>query len=202
MPVNNDNIYELVNVPGRNGLQISTVSKSTSPYRYNQSGSKSPWWMVSIKASKELLSSTVEGNSIYKNFAELYGFHIAAWREVSSDVSNQLFTSAMIQHEDVIILIPSGGYIADLENAMCSGTPVVKIIIQGTGWINNALKPFVTISFENSFILSVTQDGDRTFVTFRASEKSHTFFVHDQKGASKGQSVCTANLLENTSELG
>jgi hypothetical protein len=203
MPVKEpvDGAYELIDMPGAEDLQILATTKSTSSHWHNRSGSKAPWWMVSIKTSKELLSSSVEGNSAYKNFAELYGFHVLAWREVSTDVSNQLFTSAMIRHEDCVILIPNGGYVAELENAMNSGTHITKIVIQGIGWFNNALKPFTTISFDNSFILAVVQDLDRAFIKFRVHCKSHTFFVYDQKGTSSGQSICSIKLDENTSDL-
>jgi hypothetical protein len=193
--------YEVVNVPGSEDLRILAVSKSIGMPTEKAIGSKTPWWMISIKGEKELLSSTVEGNSIYKNYAELYGFQIDVSREVSSDISNQLFTSAMIKHEDCIVLIPNGGYIAELENLMNSGKPITKVSIQGTGWYNNALKPFTTIVFDNCYIISITHDLDRAFVRFRVQDKTHTFFVHDQKGQSSGQSICTVMLGDNTNSV-
>ncbi|MDR0631471.1 MAG: hypothetical protein LBF66_02800 [Holosporales bacterium] len=193
--------YELISVPGTEDLRILTVAKSIGMPTEKATGSKTPWWMISIKGTKELLSSTVEGNSIYKNYAELYGFQIDVSREVASDVSNQLFTSAMIKHEDCIVLIPNGGYVAELENLMNSGKPVTKISIQGIGWYDNALKPFTSIVFDDSYIISVTHDLDRAFIRFRVQDKTHTFFVHDQKGKSSGQAMCALKLADNTSTL-
>jgi hypothetical protein len=193
--------YEVVKVPGSEDQCILAISKKIGMPTDKSVGSKTPWWMISMKGDKEILSSRVEGNSIFKDYAELYGFQIDASREVSTDVSNHLFTSAMIQHEDCIVLIPNGGYVAELENIMNSGKPVTKISIQGIGWYNNVLKPFTSIVFDNVFILAVTQDLDRVFIRFRVQDKTYTFFAHDQTGNSSGQSLCFIQLSNNTSTL-
>jgi hypothetical protein len=195
------NPYELVEMPGSEDLRIIAISKSVGRHPDNHAGSRTPWWMISINDGKEILCSTVDSSSPYKTYAELYGFHIDVSREVSSDIGNQLFTSAMIKHDDCIALIPNGGYIAELENIMNSGKPVKKITIQGIGWFSNALKPFTTIIFLDSYILAITHNLDRAFIRFRVKDKTHTFYVYDQKGTSSGQSICTVKLGDNTSEL-
>lgn len=201
--VENSIPYELIDVPGEEDVRILAISRSTSHSHYNESGSKSPWWMISMKHGSELLSSTITGSrdstTVYNKFAELYGFHIESSRETVADLANQLFTSAMIKHEDCIVILPNGGYATDIENAMYTGKPMSEIKIICLGWFDGALNITQMIFFENSYIIALTHDLDRIVVKFRVQKKTYTYFDRNQDSTVvSGQAVCTLDLSENT----
>lgn len=195
-------IYELVHVPGYSDLQILAVSRSVSPYHFYESGSKSPWWMISMKAKAELLSSSVDGKDgdiTFAKCAELYGFQVDVSRRTEQTVSSQLFTSARIQHDDCIVLIPNGGYIADIETNMTNNTVLPLIHIVCVGWFEGKLQVYQKIKFEHSRVTQVIPDLDRVFVRFRVLKKTYTFIPFDQETSKKGgQAVCTIDISKNT----
>ena len=189
--------YEVVEIPGQDGDRILITTSSTSQYFNNPSGSKSPWWMISMQVDgKEILSSSVSTKP-FDTFAELYGFQIEASRTTSPDIGNKLITSAMIRHEDCIVVIPYGGYVANIENKMYAGTRIGIINISCLGWIKGKLEVYQRITFTNPFITSVTHDLDRAFVRFRVMKKNHSYIVFNQIGEKGGQSICVLDLAAN-----
>lgn len=209
---NSDAIYELIEVPGADNIQILAVSRSTSQFHYTDVGSKSPWWMISMKRAekknsktkKDILFSSLEGKENdkikYENFAELYGFFIDAYRATNTDITNQLFTSAMIRHDDCIVLIPNGIYVADIENAQLTGKPF-DIVIICIGWIQGELHMYQKIEFKNAYVLSVNQALDRAFIRFRVQTKTWTFIPYTQEGEKKGQAICEVDFSKNSNKI-
>jgi hypothetical protein len=190
--------YDLINVPGVDDFRLLVSNYNLENYRTEHAGSKTPWWMVSMKAGKELLCSTVKGNDKAKDYAELYGFQIEIRRESSRDLGNQLFTSAMIKHEDCIISIPNAGYAAELENYMYMGKPIKTITMMCLGWFAGKLEPYQKLVFSDSYLVGVTHDLDKLFVKFRIQNKTHIFTVYDRYTAVKGgQSTCSINFSTN-----
>ncbi|MDR0633125.1 MAG: hypothetical protein LBF84_03225 [Holosporales bacterium] len=193
--------YEIANVPGMGDLKVIVVSESTSQFFNNPNGSKSPWWMVSMKAdNKEVLSSTVTA-APYKDYTELFGFYIESYVVFSSTIANKLFVSSII-HEDCIIVIPNAGYVADLEQKMHSGVLFGMITIVCLGWIKGTLQVYHRITFTNSFLVSIIPDLDRAFVRFRVVKKNHTFIPFSQAGVKAGQSMCLIDLTTDTTSAG
>lgn len=211
--MNDSEPYEMLDIPGHEGFQVLVVSRSTSHSSYNEEGSKSPWWGISMKCEgKEILTSTVVGEEgkgkgsrdaklEYKNFAELYGFHISAFRYTLSDQANQLYTSSMIMHEDVVVVLPNAGYAATIENAMNVGNLMDEIYLICYGWFKGKLDISQSIKFENAYIITLTHDLDRIIVRFRAHRKNYTYYAWKQDGTADGQSVCELDLEKNTSKM-
>jgi hypothetical protein len=189
--------YEVADIPGMGGLKIIVVSGSTIPFFDNPSGSKSPWWMIEMRVDdKHVLSSTVTQKK-YSNFAELFGFHVESRVVLSSTIANRLFISSII-HEDCIVVIPNGGYVADLEHKMYSGAVFNRISLVCLGWIKGKLEQYHRVTFLDSILVEITPDLDRVFVRFRVVKKKQTFIPFTQVGAKKGESICYINLRHNT----
>lgn len=205
-----DDSYEMLEVPGEEGFQVLTLSRSTSHLTYSEEGSKSPAWGVSMKCEdKEILSSTVatdskqqrrDKNIKYENFAELYGFHVSSFRYTLSDQANQLYTSSAIMHEDVVIVIPNAGYAINIENAMNAGNLINEVHLICYGWFKGALDISQSVKFLNCYIVTVTHDLDRLIVRFRANSKVHTYYNWKQDGTPNGQTVCVLDLEYNVSQ--
>lgn len=202
--------YEMLEIPGEEGFKVLVVSRSTSHSTYNEEGSKSPWWGISMKCEdKEILTSTVETDSKktrrdktikYENFAELYGFHISSFRYTLSDQANQLYTSSAIMHEDVVVIIPNAGYGINIENAMNVGNLINEVHIICYGWFKGTLDISQSVKFLNCYIITVTHDLDRLIVRFRAHAKVYTYFHWTQDGKPEGQTACVLDLGVNTSQ--
>lgn len=192
MPVPNDP-YELVTVPGEEDIQLLAVSRSTSHSHRNESGSKSPWWMVRIDIEgKEVTISNMDGKDdagvAFKTYAELFAFHIECSRDTDNEITNQLFTSGSLRHEDLIIYIYGADYITDIENAMHNGKTVTEITIVEIGLIKEQWAVFQKIVFNTSRVIKITHDLDRTFVFFRINKKTVTYTSYDQTGKKEGNS--------------
>jgi hypothetical protein len=189
--------YEVASIPGNGDLKIIVNSGSSIPFFDNPSGSKSPWWMISMKADNaEVLCSTVS-LAPYTSYAELFGFHIESRVVILPTIANRLFISSII-HEDCIVVIPNGGYIADLEHKMYSGVMFGQITLVCLGWIKGKLEVYHRITFMNSILVEITPDLDRAFIRFRVVKKNHTFIPFSQVGVKKGQAMCILNLETNT----
>ncbi len=134
--------YSLIQIPGRSDLRIPVVDDTSSSDGGGAlSGVQSPEWMVQIDS---LLTSAVEG---YTNYAQLFGWYGESSRYTSGDLSSSLFTSAMLRHSDLIIVIPNGGYAATIETLMNSGTPIQQLSIVRLGNINSQTVTLQTLKY-------------------------------------------------------
>lgn len=197
-----DTVFEEVDVPGMSGMRILSVSKAVNNFDKTNFGTKTPWYMVSLKVNSEILSSNIDGKygtNEYKNFCELFGFHIAVSRETGENVNDQLFTAGCIKHENCTIHIPQSDYAVELGNFMNNGTIIKEIKIVGLGRYNDEMQPYEEIIFEDSSIVSIIPSGDDLFVTFNVSKKERFFRYFDQTGKPGGKAVCKVDIYKDTS---
>jgi type VI protein secretion system component Hcp len=149
---------------------------------------------------KQILESTVKEKTEHelKEKAELFGFYLTTSRAVNPNIGNLLFTSAMIKHGDCTIVIPNGGYVPSIELYMHCGQPFEEISISCYGVFANKIEEYLIVTFKDSYVNSVTQDGDRVFVRFRVAKKMHKFIEFNQNDAKKaGNSVCEFDFVAN-----
>src|SRR3569833_1151189 len=112
--------YQVVGIMGQaRQVQVPMIDDGSSDLK----AIKSPEWMVKLD---DIVFSSV---SDFEDYCELFGWYAEAGRITSGDISNQLFTSATLCHSDIVIIIPSGGYAAQLQTQMNMGRMISKMTI-------------------------------------------------------------------------
>lgn len=197
--------YELVDVPGAEDVKILALSRSTTHTHHDESGAKSPWWMICIEiagkaVTESLISGSADGLSL-KTFAELHGFHIEGGINDNCEITNQLFGSGTRRHDDVVVIMQNANYLADIENAMHNGKFLTKVTIVETGILKSSWAVFQKIVFEDNLVLSIVHDLDRVFVRFRIKKKTVTYTSYDLKGTKEGNASFELDFSTHSNKI-
>lgn len=142
-----------------------------------------PEWMIAID---DLLSSTVEG---FDKACELLGWYAEAGRITTGNTANQLFTTATVQHSNVVIVIPNGIFGPTIEVKMNTGANLALIKISRIANITDQRVPLQEIEYTNCKIETIQQQLDRLVVTFRPETRQNTVYKYKQDGSKEGQAV-------------
>lgn len=160
-------------------MDVPTVSPSIQ----HDGRVSTPEWMIAID---DLLSSSVDG---FDTASELLGWYAEAGRITAGNTANQLFTTATVQHSNVVIIIPNGIFGPTLEVKMNTGANIALIKISRIANITDQKVPLQEIEFANCKIETIQQQLDKLYITFRPETKQNTVYQYDQTGAKKGQAV-------------
>lgn len=182
--------FTFTEISGKNKFRIATTDTSTP----EDGGVKSPEWMIKIG---DLLTSEVED---FNDYCELFGWYGESSRLTTGDISNQLFTSATLKHSDLIVILPNGGYGAQLESKMNLGIPLPIVQIVRLGNIKSTKVKLQVVDFTLCRIQSFQQQLDRLIVSLSISSKTNTVYVYDINGTNKGQMVSRVDYAKNTAE--
>lgn len=150
-----------------------------------------PEWMVMIDS---LLSSSIEGTPLgtganLKKCTELLGWYSEQARLTQGNTANQLFSTAAVQHSSVIIVIPTGDYIASLETKMYTGANIAAIKLIRLANITDLKVPLQYITYTNCRIESTQQQLDKFILSFRPEKRQNTIVQYHQDGTKKGNNV-------------
>lgn len=161
---------------------------------------RSPEWMVAI-AGTTTAASTITG---YIDYTELFGWTADSARETRGFTGNQLYTSGALQHSDVMIEIPNGGFSPTLEINMNNGVQIATITLVRLAHIDQAsttgnIVPLQEIVFTNCLIQALQQRLDRLIVTFRFSKRQNTVYQYGQNGVLVGRTASVTDYSLNTS---
>ncbi len=183
--------YRIIQPGGMGRVQIPTTDTSI-PGDTENIGVKSPEWM--IKMDKILESKVAD----FEDYAELFGWFAQSARYTSSDIGNNLFTSATLRHSDVRIIIPNGGYAAKLENKMNLGEDIDEMIIVRLGNIKAVKIPLQIITYEVCRIQSFQQELDRLILSLNITKKQNVVFSYGQDGDPLGQTASEVDYSKHT----
>ena len=153
---------------------------------------KSPEWMIRLD---KIVFSAVTG---YETHTELFGWYSESGRFTLGDVSNQLFTSATLSHSDVVVIIPNGGYAADLQTSMNAGRLIERASLVHLGNVGQTKVKLQEIIHEQCRIQNFQQQLDRLVLHLQVTTKTDTHFVYDRSGQIKGQMVTSVNYAQNS----
>lgn len=151
-----------------------------------------PEWMISID---EDLASTIEG---YEQCCELFGWYADESRLTNSSTANDLYSSATVQHSNVVVLIPNGVFSPILEQKMAKGVNISSVKITRLGNIEDMKKELQTVEYTECKIEALQQQFDRLIVSIRPETKCNTVYSYDQTGRLNGQNVMTIDFTKNT----
>lgn len=181
--------YQVVGMMGRTDrvVQVPITEDPSSDLQLV----RSPEWMVKLD---DIVFSSI---SNFEDYCELYGWYAEAGRFTSGDVSNQLFTSATLRHSDVIIIIPSGGYAAQLQTHMNLGRMIRQMTIVHLGNVEQSKVKLQEIVHDQCRIQNYQQQLDRLVLHIQVTAKTDTHFVYDRSGQIKGQMVTAVNYSQN-----
>jgi hypothetical protein len=142
-----------------------------------------PEWMISID---DLLSSTIEG---FEDCSELYGWFAEQGRLTKGRSGNQLFSTAAVQHSNVLIVLPAGIFIPTLETKMNTGSNLALIKIVRLANMTDLKVSLQEIEYTNCLIDSMEQQLDNIVISFRPETRQNTIFKYKQDGSKEGQAV-------------
>lgn len=182
--------YTITEIPGKTKLRVATTDTTTPA----DGGVKSPEWMIKID---DMLQSEVEN---FNDYCELFGWYGESSRLTTGDISNQLFTSATLKHSDLVIIIPNGGYGAQLETKMNLGIPLNVVQVVRLGNVKSTKVKLQVIDYTLCRIQSFQQQLDRLVLCLSITGKTNTVFVYDVNGSNKGQMVSHVDYAKNTAE--
>ena len=185
------NNYQIINLPGKRDVRIATVDTSD---RGDTPAVKSPEWMVKIDG---LMQSSVAG---FKDYVELFGWYAESSRYTSPDISGPLFTSSALRHSDLVLVIPYGGYCAQLESNMNLGVAISNLNIVRLGNIGQMKVVIQLIEYKTCKIQSCQQQLDRMILHVMIGSKTNTVYVYGQDGQSQGQMVSQVDYINNTAQ--
>jgi hypothetical protein len=151
---------------GRKDFYVPAVEKLYSPIDENTSSKATPEWMVKIDGVTE---SEIIG---YINCSELLGWFGESARKINGN--NTQYPAASLRHSEVVVIIPTGGHLAKLENKMNNGEvlPEVEIINFADG------KTLQSIKYGHCTINSIQQELDRFVVKMNVVSKENTIKVY------------------------
>jgi hypothetical protein len=221
VPVGADGFPGSGRLPLVAGFEQMLVSQTNGGLGY---GVAMPKWMVRINAGSELFSSGITSNDFAKNCIDLHGFHISVRRHSAADIraassaspansrsagmsngdwqrcerSADLFTSVQIKHDNCTILIPSGGHITELENCLYKKKTVATVSLFCFDMFGGTMDVSQEITFQDSLIVSVSQNVNKVFVQFRVKQKTHSYTHHDSNTNAKGGvATCSMDFTTN-----
>lgn len=186
------------------GISIPMVNPSI----VHTSHVSTPEWMVMID---DLLNSTIEGTPSGTDInlttcAELLGWFSEQARLTKGNTSNQLFSTAAIQHSSVVIAIPMGEYVASLENKMNTGSNIaaIKLIRLGNyGDAAESLKaPLQIITYTNCRLESTQQQLDKIVLSFRPETRENNIVRYGQDGLKVGNNVSFFDYTKGSIDAG
>jgi len=161
----------------------STSIPTVNPNIRHTNNVSVPEWMIKID---DLLSSTITNLEAY---SELLGWHAEQARLTKGRVGGQLFSTAAVQHSNVLIVMPAGIYIPTLETKMNTGANIGLIKIVRLANIGNLKVSLQEIEFTNCKIDSMEQQLDEIIISFRPAARKNTIIQYKQDGSKKGQAV-------------
>lgn len=151
-----------------------------------------PEWMISID---DLLSSSIEN---FETFSELYGWFAEQARLTKGYTSDQFFSTASVQHSNVIIVLPAGIYIPTLESKMNMGANIALIKIVRLSNNGDVKQSNQEIEFTNCKIESMRQELDNIIISFRPETRQNTIIQYGQDGTKLGQAVTKFDYTTGT----
>lgn len=163
--------YDLLEVPGFDGLQIAVIPAMHRSETPDDVGVRRCDWTVAIDTL-----------FLPEPSVELYGWYAESERETGTDVGNQVFTSARLSHSPLVLVIPNGKHLADLENAMAKGKLIETIVVTHLVNIDGVSLPTQINTFGSCFVTGVQQYLDYIIASFRICEKQIQCTAFNQHG--------------------
>ena len=188
MSTNNDQ-YNLRSLSDR-----SSSVRMVDPSIRHTNNVSTPEWMIKID---DLLSSTIEK---FEGFADLYGWHAEQARLTKGRLANQLFSTAAVQHSNVLIVLPLGIYIPMLETKMNSGGNIALIKIVRLANVGDLKVSLQEVEYTNCKIDSMEQQLDEVIISFRPEARQNTIIKYAQDGSKKGQAVSKFDYTKGVGE--
>jgi hypothetical protein len=136
-------------------------------------------------------SSTLNGLT---KFCQLFGYKELINRSINPHTTGQIFPSGSLTASNVMISIPTGKYIADLQTQLFKGGEIKDITIRQLANIKNTNTVIMEIKYSICYITEFEPDGNRSLFTFRFSQRKQTFTAYDQKGKKQGKAASQIDL--------
>lgn len=171
--------YGHVSLTGDRSINIPVVD----PKIQHTNSITTPEWMISID---NLLSSNVDG---YETYAELFGWFAEQARLTKGSTASQLFSTAAVQHSNVLIVIPNGMYLPQMEVVMNSGANISTVKIVRLANITDLKVPLQEVEYTNCKIDSIQQQLDEIIISIRPETRMNTVIQYGQDGGKLGQNV-------------
>jgi hypothetical protein len=166
----------------------------SNPNINHQNRVKTPEWMISID---DLMNSTIEN---FEDHAELFGWYAEQSRITEGSAANNLFSTATVQHSNVIIVIPNNIYGPTLEFKMNSGANIAKIHIVRLSNVGDLKVPLQEINYTNCRVESIQQELDKLIISFRPETRENTVIKYKQDGSKEGQAVTKFDYTKGSGE--
>lgn len=171
--------YGTIPLAGEAGITIPVVD----PHIKHTNSVTTPEWMISID---KFLSSSIEG---YEDYTELYGWVAEQARLTKGSTATQLFSTAAVQHSNILIVIPNGLYLPLLETAMNAGSNLARVKIVRLANITDLKVPIQEVEYMNCKIDSIQQKLDEIILSIRPETRMNTVVQYAQDGSKLGQNV-------------
>ncbi|MDR1208351.1 MAG: hypothetical protein LBJ89_03290 [Holosporales bacterium] len=183
--------YELLDIPGLDNLKIAITPKMRRN-ESDDSGVRTREWTL-----------TMDTVFLPTTFIELFGWYAESERETGTDVGNQLFTSSSIKHSELVVVIPCGKHLADLENMLASGELISNVIITRFIRIGIFIElPIQINTFRGCYITMVQQYLDYLIVRLRISKKTVVCTAFDQDGFPSGVGLFNVSFISGATGFG
>ena len=153
-----------------------------------------PEWMIQID---DLLSSTIEK---FEKFSELYGWSAEQGRLTKGHTSNNLFSTAAVQHSNVRIVLSAGIFIPTLDTKMNTGANISLIKIVRLANVGDMKVSLQEIEYKNCKIESMEQQLDHLIISFRPETRQNKIIKYKQDGSKEGQAVSKFDYTKGTGE--
>jgi hypothetical protein len=183
--------YELLDIPGLDNLKIAITPKMRRE-EGDDSGVRTREWTL-----------TMDSLFLPTTFIELFGWYAESERETGTDVGNQLFTSSSIKHSELVVVIPCGKHLANLENMLASGELMSNVVI--TRFIRIGLfveLPIQINTFKDCYVTMVQQYLDYLIVHLRISKKTVVCTAFDQQGYPSGVGMFNVSFVAGGASFG
>lgn len=175
--------YDLLDIPGLEDFKIAVIPAMNRSETDEDTGVRFCEWTL-----------TMDKIFAPHMFIELYGWYAESERETGTDVGNQLFTSSSIKHSELIVVIPCGKHLADLDNKLAHGSLISYVVISHLIKLNGKTIPIQVNTFEKCFITGVQQYLDYLIVRMRIHKKTVICTAFDQKGVLSGVGMYEVNF--------
>lgn len=186
----------MVNYHNKSGESQLSIDSLSIPMVNNQihhnNRVTTPEWMIQMDS---FLSSSVEG---FDNFAELYGWSAEQARLTKGNTADQFFSTASVQHSNIIVVLPAGIYIPTLETKMNMGSNIALIKIVRLSNNGDTKQSNQEIEFTNCKIESMRQELDKIIVSFRPETRQNKIIQYGQDGSKMGQAVTKYDYTTGT----
>lgn len=185
--------FQIVQLPGKRDFRIATTDSNFADQEM-PNAIRTPEWMVKID---NIMSSSVAG---FNDYVELFGWYGESSRFTSPEISGPLFTSATLRHSDLVLIVPYGGYSAQLESNMNLGVGISNLTIVRLGNIGQMKVTMQKIEYKTCKIQTCQQQLDRMILNVMVGAKINTVYVYGQDGQSQGQMVSQVDYINNTAQ--